>query len=383
MDTLKKLSMATRAVFLTHRNTNPVNSQKYLTASEKSSWQRTLPIAVVAATWLISASSAGAVPIQSITLGPVTPSTASPITSGTITYQRQSQSISSFVDTSNNPWTPSTGGATTLTLRRGSVGPNQQLVFARENTSATNVLPPVPTTTENTLNQNNIYSGTDNIFTNSGNNATNNSTVERADFILTSGSTVTASANRAVAVFERGGNTGHDSFAIAAITGVSGGLPSAYGPLLSFATGVWGTTNVVANANYSVLNTSSGSFASSQEIVGQPIGGQVIPLTDLVTANTPIYGYSLFATDVPTTTTGNGGNAITRPVVDFTTYPDTPETYSAGGTSGLDLSAENLGIVQVPFNFSPSLGLLLLSATWGANSLWKRRDRIKLVKPSA
>ena len=371
MDTLKKLSMATRAVFLTHRNTNQVNSQKYFTASKTCSWQK-IPIAVVAATWLISASSAGAVPIRSITLGPETTSANYPQTVNGITYQGRSQPITSFTDTNNIPWSPNTQSATTLTLRRGNVGPNQQLVYARENTSRTNVVPPVPTTTQTTLSQNNIYSGTDNLFTNSGNTSTNNSSVERADFIFTNGGTVAAAANRGFTVFERGATTAHDGFRIAAITAVSGGAPSTYGPLVNFTSGSWGTTDVVANANYSVINNSTGSFASSQEITGQPIGGEVIPLTSLVAANTNIYGYSLVATDV-----GTPGSPLST---NFAGYPDTPE-----GTSGLDLSAENLGLVQqVPFNFSPSLGLLLLGATWGANSLWKRRDRsIKPVKPSA
>lgn len=361
---------------------------------------RTLPIAVVAATWLISASSAGAVDIESITLGNSNTVETSATKNG-VTYRGQSQAIVSFKDENNITWELSGGTTTKLFLRRdpntasGTVN-GRLVVFGRQESLAPAnpniVLPPAPTTTGDVLNQNNIYSGTDNIFSNQGNNNGNNSNVERVDFIFNNnGSGLTATADQGISVFERGFINQHDGFQIAAITSLTNpttthplGLPSGYGKLVTFGLGTWGNFDLTTGHNYTVLNNTKSStdgtlvtnpntfrITDGGGVVNQTIGGVVLPLTDLVSANTTIYGYSLFPIDVP-------ANATSSTLVGSYSIANTPESIG-----GLDLLAANLGVaeaVPVPFNFSPSLGLLLLGATWGTHSLW-RRDRIKPITP--
>lgn len=356
--------------------------QKYLAASEGGSWRRTLPIAVIAATSLISASSAGAVDIQSITLDTLnsqTPNPNRPING--VTYQRQSQSIISFRDANNTNWVVTGGSAPTLSLRRSTATSNQQVVFGRQlasDTTGSTVLPPVPTSTQSVLSQNNIFSGTDNLFANTATRG-NFSNVERADFIFNE--SVSPANNLGITVFERGANNNHDSFIIAAITGLNGSNnPTAYGSPLTFNSNSWGTNGLTGGYNYTVLNTVNDptptnnindfGISDSTGVTNQNIGGVVISLTDLVPGNTPIYGYSLFATDV-------SSNAN---LVNFQDFP-TNTQQSAGG---IDLLSSNLGVVRsepVPFQFSPSLGLLILGATWGARSLW-RRNSIKPLRSS-
>lgn len=372
--------------------------QKYLVASKGGSWHRTLPLAVAAATWLFSASSAGAVAvnIQSIQLSPSGNPNPTTTTTG-VTYQGQSQSIISFTDANRTNWQLTGGSAPTLILRRSNTiaNPtegdyrNQQVVFGRQGTSSSTVLPPVPTSTESVLNNNNIFSGTDNLFANtytSGSlNRGNISDVERADFIFNPNQTVNSANALGVTVFERGSlqqgstsNFSHDSFRIAAITGIDNSnpndpTPTAYGSLVSLNRNTWGTNGLTDTNNYTVVNRSgnTGDFTISDDtgVTGQSIGGVVIPLTDLVSTGTRIYGYSLFAADVSSSAN----------LVDFLSFPTNTSTADTAG--GIDLLSANLGVAQVPFNFSPSLGLLILGATWGTTSLW-RRNRTKPVKLS-
>lgn len=355
--------------------------QKYLAASEGSSWQRTVPIAVIAATWLISASSAGAVDIQSIQLGSLNNPNINPNPPiNGVTYLGQSQSIISFTDANNTNWVLNGGPAsTTLYLRRSGTGAaNRQVVFGRQiepgPPNGSTVLPPVPSNTQSVLSQNNIFSGTDNVFANTDSGKGNFSDVERVDFIFNQ--SLSPATNLGVTVFERG--NGHDSFRIAAITALNGSTPTAYGSLLNFDS--WGTSGLTGSHNYTVLNTANNAnvfgISDATGVVAQDIGGVVIPLTDLVaTSNTPVYGYSLFAADVPL-------NASSSTLVNFQNFSN--NTSQASSAGGIDLLSANLGVVRaepVPFKFSPSLGLLILGATWGAKSLWQR-NRIKRFKLS-
>lgn len=350
---------------------------------------RTSPIAVAAATWLISASSVGAVDIQSITTPSSSFTDGADSTVGNVTYRNQSQSITAYTTTGSviERWESAGGTAPTFSLRRSGAGEftDRQVVWSRrEGTgeSPYTVLSGQPTTTQAALDLNNIFSGTDNLFTNQGNNEGNNSDVERADIVFGSG--VSSANNLGVSIFERGGNTStnntaHDGFRIAAITAVNNvtGKHTYGGNILTFGTTTanrWGKTGLTGNQRYVVLNNSSGSAAVSSVLSNdtQEIGGTVIRLTDLVSPGTTVFGYSLFATDVTTNNTAD--------LSDWTnsTYFKTNTADSAGG---LDLVAADLGVSRsrvVPFGLSPSLGILILGAAWGTQSLWKRY-RIKPV----
>jgi hypothetical protein len=349
---------------------NAQNSK--LTKLKVSLLYRSLPIAVVAATLLMSASLTGAVTITSLTLNAEVDNTDT--TANDITYRSKSRSIAGFTDSNNQQWALGSGSQPTVILRRSGVGTfaNRQVVWARREGTGTPyvVLPSQPTTTQAILDQNNIYQGTDNLFTNTGNTPGNNSDVERLDVIFAQ--PVTVSANKAVAIFERGATNGHDGFKIAAITAVDpvdANLPLTYGNLLTTYqnTGSWGTTGLTGAQNYVVLNnTGTGGAFTNSATLSQEVGGEVIPLTSLANQGTTIRGYSLFGTDVTN---------------EFLTAWNTFPTTTAEANGGLDLMAADLGVVQkaVPFGLSPSLGLLLLGAIWGFPSLW-RHYRHKLAQ---
>ncbi len=203
---------------------------------------------------------------------------------------------------------------------------------------------------------NNLLVGTDNLFTNQGNSQNNNTNIERLDLMFTSG--FAADPSKVFTLFDRGVTNQHDGFKIAAITALSGGKPSNYGPLISVASGTWGKKDVVGTSEYIVTRRNDGSATDPQhpsDMVKQAIGGIVIPTSDLVSLpGQTIYGYSLFATDVTgsgtqlvdwtntshfpkITTEANGGlDAIGTAAVLFTAVPEpTTATLAAVGMVGL------------------------------------------------
>jgi hypothetical protein len=301
-------------------------------------------------------STVNAATISSITLGTETSVSASTISNG-ITYQGYSRSITSFASGGTN-WNPiNLSVDTTLTLKRSGSAPttadtNKQVVWERCATatdcSNSIVRGTVPTTTASALSQNNIYLGTDNLLANQGNGSGNQSDVERADFVLSKGYRATSDVG--VTVFERGVSTEHDAFAIAAITGFDSTNNPIYGNLLGYARGSWGTTNLLTSSDYlntRILNNQTGSFALTGN-VSQNIGGQLIRLNELVSPNTLVYGYSLFAYDTFTAFSNNTCSLAQLSSVTNTscyTY-NTSDTNggSAPNGGGIDLLAVNLGL---------------------------------------
>jgi hypothetical protein len=229
--------------------------------------------------------------------------------------------------------------------RRNNIGgsfDNRQIVWEQHGGTATSVLGPVPGTQEAVLALNNLYLGTDNIFNNTGNSSGNNATIERVDVLYTTA--IVATASRGVLVMERGATNAHDAFRIAAVLSVDGsGNPLSYGTLSAISN--WGATSL-GQINTTVLRTDdmSSPYAQSANVVGQHLGGVLIPLTDLVSAGVPIYGYSLFANDV----TGTGGQNL----VDWTTFP----TATAETNGGMDMVAANVGILSVSEVPEPNAG---------------------------
>ena len=290
--------------------------------------------------------------ITALTLGAET----SGGTTGTIngvTYQGLSKPITSIAVGGAN-WDINGAVNTTLILQRGATSPdpNKQVVWERCTTncnSASNVSATViggaPTTTAATLAQNNIYSGTDNLFTNSGSGQLNQSNVERADFNF---STSYAATNKsAIAVLERGVANAHDNFAIAAITGFDASKNPIYDKLIGVPSG-WGATSLLPSANqtYRVLNDGAGTGSFSLTSGGtQDIGGLLIPLDLLVTApNSQVYGYSIFAYDTyDAVTAGKCSQAQLSSISNTNCF--IANTLDAKG--GIDLIAANLGVSQL------------------------------------
>jgi hypothetical protein len=297
--------------------------------------------------------------ISNITLGTETSVSGATTVNG-VTYQGFSRPITSFVSGGNN-WNPvNLSVDTTLTLQRSGSAPTtadngKQVVWERCSTTANctsnTVRATVPTTTTAALTQNNIYLGTDNLLTNQGNNSRNQSDVERADFVLSQGYAATSDVG--VTVFERGLSTGHDAFAIAAITGFDSSNNPVYSNLLGYTRGSWGTTDLLntANGDYldtKVLNNQTGGQFAVTTTLSQNIGGELILLTQLVSANTPVYGYSLFAYDTFSAVSNNTCTLAQLSSVTNTncyTYGtlDTGSGATANG-GGIDLLAVNLGL---------------------------------------
>jgi MYXO-CTERM domain-containing protein len=193
--------------------------------------------------------------------------------------------------------------ANNVVLNRLSGGNFTDLVFDQGDVAptATNLtlMGPLVSGAQAALSGNNLLIGADNVLNDAGNPNGNNTNIQRVDVVFNSG--ITASLANVFAIFDRGATDAHDGFKIAAITGMSGGVPTSYGPLISLSTGSWGTTDVEPSSTYAVTrkNDAAGNvnFHPSDAAV-QPIGGVVIHSTDLATAGTTIFGYSLFADNV-------------------------------------------------------------------------------------
>jgi hypothetical protein len=215
---------------------------------------------------------------------------------------------------------------------------------------------------------NNLYEGSDNLLTNDDGNTQSSADVERLDFVLNQTGD-SATTGQAFAVFDRGNDTNHDSFKIAVITAVdSNGNPTAYGgDLITVTSSDYDTTaNPVANQNYTVFryntgdnltawdnNVTGGSIATTDQGT-QGVGGVVLTLAQLgISAGTTIYGYSIMAADVYTSTTGSVAinAAISNDLVNYmntTIYPDNTSDNTtagngatAGATGGIDLMDVN------------------------------------------
>ncbi len=219
--------------------------------------------------------------------------------------------------------------ANSTVINRSASDPDTDIVFQQGTVAPTStdlfLQGPQVSGAQQALSGNNLLIGADNVLNNSGNPNGNNSDIQRIDLLFTSG--ITASDNSVFAIFDRGVSGAHDGFKIAAITGMSGGVPTTYGPLMDITTGSWGNTNIISSETYSVTRkndaVASDAFHPSDQ-TDQAIGGVVIPTTFLATAGTKIFGYSLFATDVT-----NSGTALAN-IANFPT--STTET-----NGGLDL----------------------------------------------
>jgi Secretion system C-terminal sorting domain len=171
--------------------------------------------------------------------------------------------------------------------------------------------------------------GTDNFFDNTSSNSNN---VERLDWILSAGYSTPQPSKIGFLVVERGADNAHDAFCIAAITSLDvNGDPATYGSIKRVATNQFGNI-ATSTLSYRILKGASGTNLADAGSNSQARGGVSVSLSDLgIAANTTIYGYSLFANDLPTT-------ATPADLVNYNNVTNFPIT--TGGTpGGIDLIA--------------------------------------------
>ena len=205
----------------------------------------------------------------------------------------------------------------------------------------------MPQNMESYFDDNIFNKGTDNIFDNSSTNANN---IERLDWILPGGYSTTTPLKIGFAVFERGLDNGHDPFAIAAITGLDGtGKPNNYGTLKKVVSSNWG--NIASSGlSYRILKAASGTNLLDAGTNTQPRGGIFFSLTDLgITSGQTIYGYSIFANDVPAASTAAQLSDFTN----ATTFPTNTGTADGGvdliATTGIFVNTTLVPIVLESF----------------------------------
>ena len=192
---------------------------------------------------------------------------------------------------------------------------------------------------------NNLFSGTDNIFTNSGDVNGNNNNIERLDVIVPAGLSVGKASTSGFPVFERGVYGGHDGYKVAVITSLDGsGVPNGYSNVLNISSATYNNaaaTNPVANDQYYVLrNSGSGNLLVSAD-ANQGMGGVLSLFSDFGIADgTIIYGFSLMGTDFAGTT---GASVINYN--NATNYPTT-----SGTAGGIDLIAAMFFVDAVVIN---------------------------------
>jgi hypothetical protein len=252
-------------------------------------------------------------------------------------YAGNDLEITSIVDASGT-YVPSAIATTTIERGAATGNTNTDVIWFQGSgsPSSKNIFLQGPDITDpvDAFKGNNLYVGSDNLFTNSGNPVGNDTNIERLDTIFNAG--FKASSSEVFSIFERGFTTGHDGFKIAAITGLDkNGNPSNYGPLLSYNKGTWGEDDVLNTKEYIVTRSSHTNTSDPQhpsDEVSQPIGGVVIPTTTLASAGETIYGYSLFAPDV------NGSGTQLVNWNDTSVFPiNTPE--SVGGIDPAGVTA--------------------------------------------
>ncbi len=211
-------------------------------------------------------------------------------------------------------------------LRRknnAAVTGDYSLVFAEGYSagSLNSMSTPMPANME-TYMEGNIYNrGGENMFDNTGNNKNN---IERLDWITTNGVTAIDNNKVGFVVIQKGNEGDYNPVNIAAITAVdANGNPTAYGPLKRLNDNEWEN---IFNSSFS--NRVNRAQAGNQ-LLGSGGGthsraGMFVTLNQLgVGNNVTIYGYSLFAEDLPT----NAAPQAMIQVADNSSFPPTSCCY--------------------------------------------------------
>jgi len=198
-----------------------------------------------------------------------------------------------------------------------------------------NIFPPYTDSMEVFFNGRTINKGTDNLFGNRDDDLGNNNNIERVDWVITSGVVTSKPSESGFPVFERGADDVHDPFCIAAILALdANGNPVQYGQVLRVGSGNFGNLPN-SSLNYSILRKEQTEPELYRTGTGnQKRGGVFISFRDLgVDSGQVIYGYSLFAHDLPLS--ANSSNLI-----DYTNTTYFPTTTSSNTSEGgIDLIA--------------------------------------------
>jgi hypothetical protein len=299
------------------------------------------------------------------------------------TFGRETVAVTTFKDGAGNIYDAnSVAGNAYVRRNTGAGNANNSSVWYADG-SSTDFAATYATSYDTLLLGNNLLRGSDNTFANG--TGTNTGNIERLDFLF-SASGITSTIATAVAVYDRGSATEHDTVSIAVITGWANNAPTSYGGVLvTLAPANYGSTNPTSSFNYHLFRYSNGSnldnpwWNNNSETGAQGIGGATISMVDLgIAAGTTIYGYSLMAGDVTATTIGNNMANL----VDWnntTYYSSTTDGNSGGG--GIDLSAVNGVLYNKRVPEPSTYGAILLGL--GAVFFGWRRYRRNLSGPEA
>jgi len=253
-------------------------------------------------------------------------------TTYTVTYLNGSNNhlkLNTFTIGANVYSIDSKNTSSNITLQRkansnfSATSTREILFYEVSSTDATtfNLKPAYESSIVNQLQSEVMNRGTDNLFLNGCVGCTsqyNYSNVERLDKVWSSNLKSTIANYYGFLIVERGGN---DAFKIAAITAVDGSNnPTAWGSLVSVSNSShWGSTGTSIatqvfkkdneTINNTVFNTGSGQdhtntsdsyFEPNVSLTAQNLKGTYISFADLgIGNNQDIYGYSIFANDVP------------------------------------------------------------------------------------
>jgi len=252
-----------------------------------------------------------------------------------VTTPNNTELLDSFVTNLNQTFRFT--GATVVKFRRVDnafvTGLRKSLWFQQNSATTINpgatmsLVPPYDDSLERIFSVGQVFNiGIDNNFENS--DVTNNNNIERVDYIVPGGVTATDGTKAGFAVFDRGAGLAHDSFYIAAIKTLDGsGNPDSYYNALLVLPGSYGNM-AVTNIPYLILrkNPADAHLLMMNNSTSQQRDGTLVTFSNLGVANgSKIYGYSLFASDLPSTAAAN--------LVDYTntTYFPTSTAPSGGG----------------------------------------------------
>ena len=183
------------------------------------------------------------------------------------------------------------------------------------------------------LTDNSFNKGAEDLFDNTTLINGNANNIERFDWILANPYHSTNPTKTGFTIFDRGLKGNHDAFYIAAITSITNDkdrVPKAYGTLKHIMSSDYGDPEALVNSLIlGAPETQNLSYISSST---ENRGGVFITLDDLgIGSGVKVYGYSIFANDLP-------ASAQSTNLVDYTNTTYFPHTTSETD-GGLDLLA--------------------------------------------
>ena len=306
-----------------------------------------------------------------------------------VSYNGIERKITS-ISTATSTYTPSGSGLAYM-RRSGAaetfpdVNPNQTsawnaLLSGNNNTTAHTVSGQYINTMEALFTGQNLLSGTENLFVNSGNADNVSGNIERVDYVFPGGFSV--SPFEAFSIFERGRGLGNlfsgganGGFKVVAITGIDGfNVPTSFGSTIisvgddSYSNG--GNGIGMTPFKYDVFRYAAAGgpeldAVGNVDIGPQGISGVLIEAQELAALNQIIYGYSILPEDV-----NLSGNLLDW--TDNSVYPQ-----NSGTSVDIDLvagGAARYTETEVP-EASTTAAMVALGAMVGGSLLRRRMAR--------